>query len=57
MEAGMQAIWTTGTVLRNIHTGTLGILMSPWTGLDLSVGVLTGGALESWAVIDVETLA
>ena len=53
----MQAIWTTGTVLRNIHTGTLGILMSPWTGLDLSVGVLTGGAMEHWAVIDVETLS
>ncbi len=51
----MQAIWTSGTVLRNIHTGTLGTLTSPWTGLELSVLVMVGGALESWRVIDVET--
>ena len=52
----MKAIWIPGAVVRNTHDGTVGILMSPWVGLDLSISVMTPRGVESWTVADTEVL-
>ncbi len=46
----MRHIWKVGDIVQNVFKGDFGTLLSPWTGDDVSVMVLTHRGMESWSV-------